>query len=152
MRRRSSCRRRTKSTVDLIWFSSSGSSVNFECRSMTYSAVAFCLISQKLLMSSKSASPMSPYDAHCASKRLQLNTIKTEILWFGSATNLGEQVTSTDTCLLEFWEIALGKICECEKNIQINEEIFRTDTVTQPSELCTLAECTTKQRFRLHRH
>jgi hypothetical protein len=26
----------------------------------------------------------------CASKRLQLNTKKTEVMWFGSATNLGK--------------------------------------------------------------
>src|SRR6218665_2380004 len=34
----------------------------------------------------------------CASKRLQLNTKKTEVLWFGSAANL-RQVTRADRCL-----------------------------------------------------
>jgi len=53
------------------------------------------------------------------------------------------------TCLLEFWERALGKICECEKNIQINEdeEIYQKQLRNPQSSVHLL-----EQPLHMHRH
>src|SRR6218665_2198978 len=50
------------------------------------------------LMTSNIQECVAAVSSWCASKRLQLDTKKTEVLWFGSAANL-RQVTRADRCL-----------------------------------------------------
>jgi len=47
----------------------------------------------------------------CASKRLQLNTKKTEVMWFGSATNLSTKTFSSDPT--SYHHLLLSVISEC---------------------------------------
>ena len=80
----------------------------------------------------------------CASKRLQLNPSKTEVIWFGSSNSLNK-LSDTDMCLrIETDTISPTKLVR-DLGVILDNELNMTTHVNKISGVCFLPTTTFKE-------
>lgn len=74
-------------------------------------------------------------DEWCATRRLQLNTAKTEVLWFGSSTNL-RKLSSTDTRLQVGEDILVPSNTVRDLGVYLDPQLSMKFHIAQVSRIC----------------